>query len=190
MIKGKRVVLRAVEREDAWLIWRWNNDPEVQYFSEGEPARTASLEEIAREREQAVASDTARSFMIETADGFTIGHLGYFNLSWKNRNCWIFVTIGEKEHWGKGYGTESLALLLDYLFNQLGLHKVRLETLSYNVRAQASYRKCGFQVEGTDREARFVDGRWYDMIQMGILASEFRASQSELGTDRGSPSTS
>lgn len=63
--------------------------------------------------------------------------------------------------------------LLNYLFNELQLHKVYLWTQSYNTRAQRCYEKCGFVREGVHRESAFVKGEYYDSLLMGILRHEF-----------------
>jgi RimJ/RimL family protein N-acetyltransferase len=48
-----------------------------------------------------------------------------------------------------------------------------VRAVEYNARAIRTYQKCGFVVEGREREAAFVDGIWYDDVMMGILDSEF-----------------
>jgi RimJ/RimL family protein N-acetyltransferase len=75
---------------------------------------------------------------------------------------------------GKGLGTEATRLVLRHAFNDLGLHRVGLRVLAYNHRAIRSYEKCGFVIEGREREAALVDGAWHDDVLMGALAP-FRA---------------
>jgi RimJ/RimL family protein N-acetyltransferase len=62
-----------------------------------------------------------------------------------------------------------MALVLDYAFNVLKLHRVSVRVVDYNLRAIRAYQKCGFMVEGREREAAFVDGNWYDDVMMAIL---------------------
>ena len=73
--------------------------------------------------------------------------------------------------------TEALRLALRYAFTELKLHKVYLRVLDYNERAVRAYQKVGFQVEGTLREEMFVNGRWHDLIYMGLLELEFAAAE-------------
>jgi RimJ/RimL family protein N-acetyltransferase len=76
--------------------------------------------------------------------------------------------------YGRGYGTEATGLLLDYAFNEVGLHRVELEVYAFNPRAQRSYEKCGFVREGVRRKALYWDDEWHDVIVMGILATDPR----------------
>ena len=82
--------------------------------------------------------------------------------------------IGEKECWGKGYGAETTALMLDYGFNALGLHNIMLSVFSHNERGQRAYRRAGFREIGRRREALRRGGQTYDLVYMDCLASEFR----------------
>jgi RimJ/RimL family protein N-acetyltransferase len=54
------------------------------------------------------------------------------------------IIIGEKSHWGQGYGPEAIEALLGYAFGELHLERVKLNTFSDNLRAQASFKKIGF----------------------------------------------
>ena len=84
------------------------------------------------------------------------------------------ITIGEKDVWGRGYGTEATRLMLDHAFGTLGLHRIALTVFEFNERAIRAYRSCGFVVEGRARESIWRDGRWWDELAMSVLASEWR----------------
>lgn len=85
------------------------------------------------------------------------------------------ITIGEKDCWGRGCGTEATRLMLDHAFGTLGLHRVALAVFAFNERAIRSYRKIGFVEEGRSREAIWRDGSFWDEIQMSMLEQEWRA---------------
>jgi RimJ/RimL family protein N-acetyltransferase len=53
------------------------------------------------------------------------------------------------------------------------LHRVSVRVLAYNKRAIRSYQKCGFVIEGREREAGPVNGQWHDDVIMGLLDREF-----------------
>lgn len=57
----------------------------------------------------------------------------------------------------------------------MNLHRVWLRVYSNNVRAIASYEKCGFKREGVLRETRWINGRYYDTVMMGILDEDYEA---------------
>ena len=104
-----------------------------------------------------------------------IGSCAFSQMDGDNGSAMYHITIGEKDAWGQGYGTEATALMLEHAFRVLGLHRVALTVFEFNERAIRAYRRCGFTVEGRAREAIWRDGHWWDEIQMSVLASEWRA---------------
>ena len=84
------------------------------------------------------------------------------------------ITIGEKDAWGNGYGTEATRLMVGHAFENLGLHRIALTVFAFNERAKRAYETCGFTTEGRAREAIRRDGQWWDEILMSILESEWR----------------
>jgi len=75
--------------------------------------------------------------------------------------------------WNQGFGTDALVTLLRHLFLELDFHRVGLEVFEYNVRAKKVYEKTGFSIEGLERQGLYRNGRYYDIILMGILRDEF-----------------
>lgn len=72
--------------------------------------------------------------------------------------------IGEKEYWGKGFGTDAKMALLEYAFNTLGLRRVKSEALAFNKRSIAYSLHCGYVLEGTKKKEVFRDGRFHDLV--------------------------
>lgn len=85
----------------------------------------------------------------------------------------MIIDIGEKEYWGSGYGFEAVNVLLTYAFLEQNIHRISLNVFAFNERAIRLYERIGFQQEGRSREAIFRDGRYHDIIQMGLLQTEF-----------------
>ncbi|KAL1875940.1 hypothetical protein VTK73DRAFT_9724 [Phialemonium thermophilum] len=86
------------------------------------------------------------------------------------------LTVGlvlAREFRGRGYGGEVMNWLLDWGFRRVGVHRIGLTTWSYNERALRLYRRIGFVEEGREREARFFDRQWYDIVHFGILEQEW-----------------
>lgn len=75
---------------------------------------------------------------------------------------------------GLGYGTEATTAVLDYAFTRVGLHRVYLDVYSFNPRAERSYLKAGFRVEGRRRHTLCWDGVWIDSILMSVLSTDIR----------------
>ena len=91
----------------------------------------------------------------------------------RNRSASFGIMIGEPECRGRGYGTETTSLMLDYAFTGLGLHNVMLTVFAFNPGGLRAYEKSGFKTIGRRRECRAVGGEVHDEIYMDCLASEF-----------------
>ena len=102
-----------------------------------------------------------------------IGFTTFSSLDPDNGSVLFHITIGERDAWGRGLGTETTSLMLSHAFERLALHRVGLTVFSYNVRAIRAYEKAGFRIEGRLRDAIVRDGRYFDEVQMGVLAGEW-----------------
>lgn len=104
-----------------------------------------------------------------------IGEVRLDNINPVDRRASFAIGIFDPKRLGQGLGTAVTKLVLAHAFGALALHRVSLRVLAFNERAIASYRKSGFSIEGREREAALIDGKWHDDIMMGILSHEFSA---------------
>lgn len=91
-----------------------------------------------------------------------------------DRRASLAIGLLRQQDQGRGLGTEAVRRVLAYGFDELQLHRVSLRVLASNIRAIRCYEKCGFQLEGRERETVFLDGAWRDDLIMGVLRREFR----------------
>ena len=174
-LEGPRVVLRRHVPGNLRAFERWYSDPEVARLTRYQdgPMRRDEIERFFAAR--VVGHDSLALAIHERATDRLIGTCAFSQLDGENGSALFHITIGEKDAWGRGYGTEATRLMLDHAFGTLGLHRVALAVFEFNERAIRSYRSCGFVVEGRAREAIWRNGRWWDEITMSILDSEWRA---------------
>ncbi len=111
-------------------------------------------------------------FGIEIAEGEFIGVCGTELMSLKNRAGNIWIMLGKGYH-RKGYGYNALNKLINMMFNEMNLNKVGLEVFSFNEAAIKCYKKLGFKVEGRLRQELFREGKYHDVIMMGLLREEW-----------------
>ncbi len=160
----------------AEALSRWHRDSEYARLLDDEPARLKSPERIKEwlEKDLEEGQHSHFFFTIRTLDeDKLIGFIGLFVTQWSHGNSWVGIGLGEREYWGKGYGTDAMRLILRYAFRELNLHRVSLGVFEYNPRAMRAYEKAGFQPEGRARKVVYREGLRRDIIHMGILRDEW-----------------
>ena len=114
--------------------------------------------------------------IVNLKDDVLLGNCDLRNIDYIHRKAEVGIVIGEESNRSKGYGTDALKLLLDYGFNYLNLNNIMLNVRSFNKRVIACYKKVGFKECGRRRKCFFLNGKYYDNIQMDILADEFKTN--------------
>lgn len=179
LLRSVNVELTALTKADAAIIALWHQDAEYMRFQDTAPAYPISEDQVLEYLEQNRKLKDHMAFGLRrTTDASLIGVAEIEDINWHHSNAWLSISLG-KAFWNQGLGTEALRLLVRYAFQELDLHRLQLTVFEYNERAQAVYRKVGFCLEGRMREWILRDGKRYDMLQMGLMASEWRASQPE-----------
>jgi len=177
-IKGDGVVLRHHQHEDLPDVRRWYRDPELGRLTRYS-LRPMSDDEIDRFFHSRLMSPEQVSYAITLREtGRLIGSTTFSNMDPENSSALFHISIGEADARGGGYGTEATELMLWLAFERIGLHRVALSVFSFNERAVRSYQKAGFTLEGRHRESIARDGRRWDELTMGILASEWQVRRS------------
>jgi RimJ/RimL family protein N-acetyltransferase len=150
--RGELVVLREKRLGDAHNDYRWRSDPELARFDAARPFAATYNDYLALFRDELTyPSPYRRSLAIEDKDGRHIGNAMYYNIDTIRREAEIGITIGEREYWGKGYGTDAVRTLVRHVFRITGFRRMYLKTLEWNERAQRSFEKAGFRVCGRSR---------------------------------------
>jgi GNAT superfamily N-acetyltransferase len=142
-----RLVAQNVETE-AESIARWDRDSEYMRLLDSEARRLLTPQKVKAEIEQ---------------DG----------IRWSHGDTFVAIGLGDRDYWGRGYGTDAMRVMLRYAFMELNLWRVSLDVFQYNPRALQSYLKADFVVEGRARQMLRRDGRRWDFIYMGILREEW-----------------
>jgi len=115
-------------------------------------------------------------------NGSLCGTLGCHPIDWPNRNCSLGYWIDAAQE-GKGVITRCCAAMLDYIFDELGLHRAEIRCGTGNARSCAVPERLGFAREGVVRQAEWVNDRWVDLVVWGLLEEEWRRRKL-AGTER------
>ncbi len=170
---GPRLYFRPIERDDAPRLAAFVNHPDVRRnLLVHRPMNTAQEVSFV---DTITASPRDVMFAIVLRDGDRmIGTTGLHEMDFRSRRATFGMLIGEPSEWGKGYGTETTRMVLDYGFGTLNLNRVELEVLEHNAAGLRAYEKAGFRREGVLRQHHYVNGAYVDTLVMGILRSEWK----------------
>jgi diamine N-acetyltransferase len=170
---GKRVYLRPLDRDDLILIRKWANDPELRRLTgEVKPMTPAGADAFF---EKVNNQDDRIWFIVALKEGDTpIGEAGLLRMFPAWRTTDLSIIIGEADARGKGYGSEAIALLLDYAFGYLNFHRVAIGVVDFNTDALGFYEKAGFRKEGVQRDGYYHNHSYHDFVMMSILEDEYR----------------
>lgn len=165
--------LRIMEREDVPLLVEWWNSLEFQgvYFPVLQKSKTQALKEFDNPSPVQVAMGHAE-FMIEKKDGTKVGHIGYGK---DILHDWVEIgyDIIPSER-RKGYASEAIQIIVDYLFLSRDIPRVLICTDARNTAAIRAAEKVGFRKEGIIRKGGFTNGKFVDACLLGILREEWK----------------
>jgi RimJ/RimL family protein N-acetyltransferase len=169
--------LRAIREDDLALLVRWLNDPEVRHWLHYSERPDATVESVRVRYGLEQAGLPNLVWIIETLEGRPVGHVGLLDVDPHHFRVELAITIGEKDAWSRGYGTDAIRAVLRHAFEDLGLRRIDLHTDADNARGIRCYKKCGFVHEGVMRERRLRYGKPLDMVVMGALKDEWMKSE-------------
>ena len=175
MIRGERIYLRAIERDDLERCHDWMNDEELTATLAQRHPISLAREADWVERATRGQDPSELNFAICLAQGDRhIGNCGFVGIDRENRTATLGIFIGEKDCRGQGFGEEVVRALCRFAFEEMDLRKVRLDVHAGNAAAVKTYERVGFRREGVLREEQFRKGRPVDVIRMGLLRSELK----------------
>lgn len=162
-LTGLKVVLRQKQLTDAQNDYTWATDRELVRLDAAEPSQI-SFHAFAVAHAEGLRDLTKKQFAIETADGRHIGNCVCYNIDAVRKEAEIGIMIGERDCWGKGYGSDAVRTLIQYAFDDLGIEKLWLHTLEWNIRAQECFQSCGFTPVGR------IFSRGLEFVRMEVTA--------------------
>ncbi len=171
-IIGKKVVLRAMEIDDAEMIVDMFNDAEMENLVVGW-SFPLSLYGQKKWIESHYSDKDNFRFVIETEEDGAVGIANLRNIDWKNKSATHGIKLANKERRSKGIGTDTVMAIMRYAFDELGLHRLDGSWFADNIASRGMYMKCGWREEGIRRECIYKQGKFRDLTVVGILASDY-----------------
>jgi RimJ/RimL family protein N-acetyltransferase len=170
---SRRVYLRPFGEDDVPYVQKWSDDSEIRKMT-GEVAPMNRAEAEGWYRGLRAAKDRLWFTIVLKEGDRVIGEAGLLRMFEPWRCTDMSIIIGEKDAWGKGFGTEAGRLLLDHAFKQLGFHRVSIGVVALNERALGFWEGLGFKKEGVQRDGYHCDDQYSDFVMMSILEDEYK----------------
>ena len=170
-IKGKKVLLRAIEPEDMEFLRSMINDEEMEHNVIGWSFPVSKYEQQKWFESQVQNKNNIR-FIIQT-EGKSIGLATLTNIDWKNRKACQGIKLCGYDIKQKGYGTDTVLAIMKYAFEELQLNKLFTTILEENIISRKLYKKCGWTEEGVLKESIFKNNKYNNEIFVGILRQEY-----------------
>jgi RimJ/RimL family protein N-acetyltransferase len=169
MIAGEHVILRAFEREDAERCYRWMNDPNVVRTLKSRYPIAFQIENEWLERAMHPGNGE-RHFAIERKDDRThIGNASIHEIDWVSRVAAFGLFIGEPSAWNRGFGSDAIATLVRFAFEEMNLQKLHINVFDYNERAKHVLQSRGFVQEGRLRREFYREGMHHDIVILSVF---------------------
>ena len=190
-IYGEKISLRDrlptdVETFLSWQTrgeWRgydapWEGNPDITSPTKKEAYKKCYLEKIIDKQQ----TQPRKRAVIITQEGKPLGWVNRYEKPRSPQIWYIGIDICEDSYLNKGIGTEALSLWIQYLFTNSNIHKISLDTWSFNPRMMRVARKLGFVYEGAERELIEWQGEWLDLVHFGLLRREWKEKFNENQT--------
>jgi RimJ/RimL family protein N-acetyltransferase len=174
---GHKTSLRAVLEEDIPVMCSWMNDQEVNAFLSHMDAPLPLAHEkdwYQRYLSQLKERSSVGFAICEKETGKLLGSTSLMSINRNDRRAKTGTVIGEKDFWGRGFGTEAKMLLLNYAFNTLNLRKIDSEVFLFNERSLRTQLRCGYKEQGRFPRHIFKNGQYVDMVSLTVFKEDWQ----------------
>jgi RimJ/RimL family protein N-acetyltransferase len=159
----------SLQKENIKIVSTTEDDPEIAALAQDYEI----LKNLTETRSYPQPMPSTFMFRVEL-EGKLIGEVSLKSIRWFNRKAQVSIVIAP-EHQGKGYGEQALKAIMEYAFLRMNLYRLEAEVIEYNRRAQKLFEKLGFTFEGKLRQAKYFEGKYYDILRYGMLRTEYDA---------------
>lgn len=172
--QGEKVRLRAIEPKDADFFFTFNLDGEIERRID-EIHFPQSYERVKSWAEKKATEDPQNDgffWVAENREGEPVGSISTHECNRQSGNFCYGIAV-DRPHWGKGYATEMVRLVVAYFFFELNYQKVTVNIYGFNDRSIRLHERLGFQKEGELRNMYYTGGRHYNELFYGMTRQEY-----------------
>jgi len=174
-LKGRKVLLRAVEESDLEMFKDLTNSPDFEKMVVGWSFAISSKDQTEwyKNCKQGLAY---LRFTIVTEEDGAVGMIGLRDIDWKNGSALgLGMRIAKTQLRTRGLATDAWMTLFRYAFDELRLNRIVGSYIEYNKASARVCEKVGFKIEGIQREAVYKDGKFHNVISLSCLKSDYKA---------------
>ncbi len=165
-LENDSILLREIRKDDLALLNKLINDPVINKTTVGD-SKHVSMEEQLRWFENLKKSSDIR-FIIANKNDEPLGTCIINQIDEKNHSCSIGIKLDQTAQ-GKGLGTQTIRLILPYIFDVLKMHRIFVEILESNIASIKLFEKCGFKIEGKHIDAVYKNGEYVNLLTLGLI---------------------
>lgn len=174
MIRGKKINLRLVTDQDVDVLFNLIMD--VQNRGDYFPITLTSYSDFKKTfNETGFWSDSFGRFLITDQQDIIVGSIYYFKTVIYSDALELGYIIFSEANKGKGYTTEALKIMVDYLFKIKTMNRIQLRINSENIPSVKAAINAGFQFDGTRRQIIYLKGKHLDLDEYALLRGEWKS---------------
>ena len=175
IIKGKKVILRAIEESDLEMLRDMINDPEIAKVTVGRSNPVSSYDQKKWFETSGRSTDNLIRLIIETEKDGAVGMVSLGDFDWVNRVAHRSgIKIMASRITDSGIALDAMTTLLKYAFDELNLNRVEGKVLDSNEQSIALQKLIGFEFEGVQRQAVYKGGQYHDLYLLSMLNEDFQ----------------
>ncbi len=170
MLKGKKIYLRALEMNDMDFMFSLVNNQEFAYW-EGKNEFPISLKQQQHWFEKNYKTGY-RFIIYENDTNEKMGYMSFKVTDDISRKGLIAIKLVEAAR-GKNIGTDGLKTMTSFLFNKMNLNRLYTHIIDYNKASLALFEKCGWTIEGAERQSIYMNDAYHDNILLAMIKQEY-----------------
>ncbi|MDP4115419.1 MAG: GNAT family protein [Bacteroidota bacterium] len=177
-LTGEKIYLRPFEENDINLVQYGKNNPlvrETLFLFAPVTQKQIQQEMLSWSESKEIVLFT----ICRKEDDAPVGQIAFVRIDYVSRAAVFYIAIYDDDSWSQGYGKEATSLMVEYGFDILNLNRIQLHVALENEKGIKAYKKAGFVIEGTLREAMYHHDRYVDFYVMGILRKEFYGNKEQ-----------
>jgi len=180
-IHTDRLLLRPIQKQDAAAVFDYRCDALTNQYQSWIPETVDDVDDFIKNRVCPLANcpGTWHQLVIEKKDdSIILGDIGIHFVDQESQQVELGITLGKK-YQGKGFATEAMSAVIDFLFTELNKHRITTSIDPQNTNSVNLVRRLGFRQEAHFREGILMNGIWVDDLVFALLRNEWMENQSK-----------